>query len=85
MAETVRGMDCNELVELVTAYLEGALPPLERDRFDRHLAECEGCRAYLDQVRTTIVLSARAQAEGLSPAALDALRGAFRGWRAGAG
>ena len=39
----MKSMDCNELVELVTAYLDGALDPDTRARFDTHLLECEGC------------------------------------------
>jgi predicted anti-sigma-YlaC factor YlaD len=49
-------MSCQELVELVTDYLEGALDADERARFDEHLAECAGCRAYLAQMRTTLRL-----------------------------
>ena len=50
------GLTCQELVELVTDYFEDALPESERTRFDAHLDECEGCRLYLDQMRTTIRL-----------------------------
>ena len=49
-------MSCQELVELVTDYLEGALEPDERARFEEHLAECAGCRAYLAQMRSTLRL-----------------------------
>lgn len=48
---------CQELVELVTAYLEGALGPRGRARFEAHLAECEHCTMYLDQFRQTIWLA----------------------------
>ena len=47
-------MDCNELVELVTAYLDEALDPDTRARFDAHLTECEGCENYLQQFRATV-------------------------------
>ena len=53
---------CRELVELVTDYLEGALPSGERERFEAHLGECEGCDAYVEQVRATIRLAGRAAA-----------------------
>jgi anti-sigma factor RsiW len=49
-------MSCQELVELVTDYLEGALDAGERARFEEHLAECAGCRAYLAQMRSTLRL-----------------------------
>jgi len=47
-------MTCHELVELVTAYLEGALPPAERERFEAHRHGCPGCRAHVSQVRLTV-------------------------------
>ena len=59
MTEIAEQLSCQELVELVTDYLEGALPPAERARFDAHIALCDGCRAYLEQIRATIALSGR--------------------------
>ena len=47
---------CRELVELVTDYLEGALTPERRALLEQHLAACEGCAAYLDQMRRTVAL-----------------------------
>ena len=71
---------CRELVELVTNYLEGALPATERERFEAHLAECEGCDAYVEQVRATIRLAGRAAAleERPETAALLAMFRDFR-------
>jgi DcmR-like sensory protein/putative zinc finger protein len=43
-------MSCHELEELVTTYLEGALPPEERDRFEAHRRGCPGCETYVSQV-----------------------------------
>lgn len=43
-------MDCNELVELVTAYLDESLDLETRPRFDLHLLECDGCQNYLEAV-----------------------------------
>lgn len=48
------GIPCRELVELVTAYLDGALPSAERARCDEHLRTCAGCRAYLAQMETVV-------------------------------
>jgi len=45
---------CREVVELMTDYLEGALSPADRDRFEQHLAGCEGCTAYLAELRKTL-------------------------------
>jgi anti-sigma factor RsiW len=52
-------LTCRELVELVTDYLEDALPAAERERFEAHMADCEGCHAYVEQVRLTIELLGR--------------------------
>jgi anti-sigma factor RsiW len=49
-----RPLTCQEVVELVTAYLEGALDGATSARFEAHLADCDGCAAYLDQFRSTI-------------------------------
>jgi anti-sigma factor RsiW len=53
-------MTCQQLVELVTDYLEDALTPEERVRFDAHLEVCPGCVTYLEQIRTTMQLVRRA-------------------------
>jgi anti-sigma factor RsiW len=71
-------LPCQELVELVTDYLDGALPPGERARFEAHVAGCPGCAAHLEQVRTTIAV---ARASGELPSErpeMAALLAAFR-------
>lgn len=73
-------MPCRELVELVTDYLEDRLSPLDRARFEAHLAECEACHTYLEQFRQTIRALGRLPEESLSAEARDALLAAFRGW-----
>ena len=73
-------MDCNEFVELVTAYLDDELDPATRDRFVEHLAECEGCDRYLDQIRQTVRALGRLPADGLDGPARDRLLAAFRDW-----
>ncbi|MEU7874923.1 zf-HC2 domain-containing protein [Dactylosporangium sp. NPDC049140] len=73
-------MDCDEFVELVTAYLEGALDPATEQRFVAHLAECEGCDRYLEQVRRTIAELGRLPAASLPAPARDRLLEAFRDW-----
>ena len=71
---------CQEFVEVVTAYLEGALDRRTRRRFEAHLAACDGCDAYLEQIRMTIAVSGRLRADALTPELRDALGGLFRGW-----
>jgi hypothetical protein len=76
-----RELACREIVELVTAYLEEALDPADRERFEEHLVFCDGCGNYLEQMRATLSLSSRARQE--LPVELEAqLLEVFRGWRA---
>jgi len=73
-------MDCNELVELVTAYLDGSLNLETRARFDTHLLECDGCENYLEQFRATVGTLGNIHGE-LDPAFRDKLLAALRDWR----
>jgi anti-sigma factor RsiW len=81
MNEQVEQLSCQELVELVTDYLEGALPEEARVRFEEHIGGCDGCRVYLEQMRQTITLLGRLPEEALAPDAERELLEAFRGWR----
>lgn len=77
-----RELACQEVVELVTAYIEDALDSGDRERFEEHLVFCDGCQNYVDQMRTTVRLTGRVEDE--LPAELQAeLLEAFRGWRTG--
>jgi anti-sigma factor RsiW len=74
-------MTCQELVELVTEYLDGALPPSERVRFEAHVADCEGCRRHLEQVRETIRIAGALPPEQLDEDARRDLLAAFHDWK----
>ncbi len=74
-------LSCQELVELITDYLEGALTPADVARFDRHLDGCDGCRAYVEQMQATIDALGHLPPESLSPEAERELLTAFRDWR----
>ncbi|HKE99711.1 MAG TPA: zf-HC2 domain-containing protein [Actinomycetes bacterium] len=78
---SVRELTCKEVVELLGDYLEGALPGEERERVESHLAGCEACSTYLEQLRTTIRLTGRLPEEP-SAEACEPLLEAFRVWRA---
>ena len=71
-------MTCQELVELVTDYLEGALDEETADRFERHLSVCSGCETYLDQMRETASLLGEIPVETLSDEMQTTLLDAFR-------
>jgi anti-sigma factor RsiW len=74
-------MDCNELVELVTAYLDGSLDLEDRARFDTHLLECDGCAHYLQQFRSTVDTIGKVSLDELDPTFRSKLMNAFRDWR----
>jgi anti-sigma factor RsiW len=76
-------LSCQELVELVTDYLEGVLSEEETARFESHIGRCDGCNVYLEQMRQTIVMTGRLSEDALTPDAERALLDAFRGWHAG--
>ena len=72
-------LDCNEFVELVTAYLDDALEPADRQRVLDHLDLCDGCSTYLEQIRATIrAVDDLPAPGGLPDAARDRLLAAFR-------
>ena len=75
------GMDCNELVELVTDYLEGKLPPADVERFEAHLQECEACATYIEQIRQSVSVVGTLSEETLPQGAADALLAEFRDWK----
>lgn len=73
-------LTCPEIVELVTDYLEDRISPQLRRRFDVHLAQCEGCTAYLDQMRQLLRLAGTLHASdtAVDPPLLDRLLDAYR-------
>jgi anti-sigma factor RsiW len=78
MAEHVT---CHEVVELVTEYLERALPADEASLFEQHLNFCDGCIVYVEQMRATVATVGRITEEDVPPEATERLMTAFRDWR----
>jgi anti-sigma factor RsiW len=74
---------CQQVVELVTDYLEGALSRADRRRFDRHLRGCPNCTNYLEQMRITIAATGALRPEDLSPEAEQEFTELFRALRDG--
>jgi anti-sigma factor RsiW len=73
-------LSCQELVELVTDYLEGALDDRDLRAFEGHLAGCDGCTEYVEQLRATIRIVGTLSPDDLTPDAEAALLQAFRDW-----
>jgi len=74
-------MACQELVEVITDYMEGTLPEVDRGRFEAHLASCSACQEHLEQMRAVVRLTGRLTPSSLDPATVDSLLSAFRRWR----
>ncbi|MGO8906505.1 MAG: anti-sigma factor family protein [Solirubrobacteraceae bacterium] len=77
-----REFSCQEMVELITDYLEGSLSRSQRRRFETHLAGCENCTEYLAQMRATIAATGELRTEDLSPEMREEFASIFRRWRA---
>ena len=73
---------CREFVELVTDYLEGTLPEVERARMAAHLAECDGCDGYLEDMRRLVGTLHETPEPPPDPVTREALLRAFRDLRA---
>src|SRR5947207_11101379 len=78
---TPNGLSCQEIVELITDYLEGALLPEKRAQFEEHLAGCEGCTNYIEQVRLTIGMLRGLAQEPIFPETKEELLQTFRQWK----
>ncbi len=78
-------MTCQELVELVTEYLEGTLAPSERERFEAHLGRCDGCTTYLEQMRQMITALGRLAEASIPEQVRQDLLRVFRDWKSSAG
>ena len=78
---SVEELSCREVVEILGDYLERTMGPHDRVRLEEHLADCEGCASYLEQLRTIIRLGGRLPEEAVSAKKMAPLLGAFRAWR----
>ncbi len=76
---------CQQAVELVTDYLEGALSRRDRRRLEAHLRACVNCSAYLEQIRLTIRLTGAIEPEDMPASARDDLTELYHRWRADQG
>lgn len=76
-----RDLVCREAIELMTEYLEGALPRRQRRRLESHLAACPNCSGYLEQIRITIRVTGSIDTDSLPPEAVDELTELYRRWR----
>ena len=77
-----RALTCHEVIEIITDYLEGALPVDDRRRVEEHLAICDGCTTYLEQMRETIRLTGMLTEEQIPENQKRDLLEAFRTWTA---
>jgi anti-sigma factor RsiW len=81
MAESAEHISCQEVVELVSDYLDEALAADEAALFEQHLNFCEGCVWYVDQLRTTVATLGQIREEDLPAPTRERLMTAFRDWK----
>jgi predicted anti-sigma-YlaC factor YlaD len=81
MSQPFEPITCQEVVELVTDYLEGAMRPEEVARFEHHLSLCEGCGFYVEQIRMTVEAVGRAGEDDVPAEVRDGLVTAFRDFK----
>ena len=60
-------MTCREFIEFLNDYVDGALPPSQRQLFDEHLAGCLDCQTYLESYKRTVRLGKLALGDGDGP------------------
>lgn len=77
----VKNINCREAVTLIGGFLDDTLAPRERRRLEKHLAVCDACREYLEQMRATIAMTGRVEPEDLSDHALEVLMGLYDTYR----
>jgi anti-sigma factor RsiW len=80
-SEALQPTTCQELVELVTDYLEGALSPLDAERFEEHIELCPMCQVHLEQLRVTIRELGQLRERDIDPDVLVEMQERFRTWR----
>ena len=78
-----REITCQELTEVLTDYLEGAMLAAERLRLEAHLALCEGCAIYVRQMRQTIETVRELHPAHVQATVPEDLLMAFRAWKRG--
>lgn len=76
---------CQQMVELITDYLEGGLPRSQQRRFEAHISGCEHCSEYLEQMRRTIRLTGRLRTTDLTAKMSEEFAAIYRRWQAEAG
>ena len=74
-------IECQELVEHITDYLEGSLQPELKARIDHHLAGCKDCTEFLRQMRQTVAAARGAEVRKLDVSVKSELLQAFRAER----
>ena len=88
MTPPVDDFPCNQFVELVTEYLDGALPADDTARLEAHLQLCPGCQSVLEQFRAIIAMTghlADTDVQALADAQREPVMAVFRDWAAGRG
>ena len=82
MPDSQDHISCQQVVDLVTEYLEGAMTVDDRSLFEQHVNFCDGCVWYVDQIKTAVATVGRVHEDDLPVEMRERLLIAFRDWRA---
>lgn len=74
-------LECRQAVELLSDYLDGGLTRRQRRRLRRHLARCDACSAFLEQLEVTLAVAGQVDTDELDPEVVDGLVDLYRQWR----
>jgi Putative zinc-finger len=79
--EFEHGYTCNQVIELATEYVEGAMTDSQMTRFEMHLNFCDGCFSFVDQIRVTAAMAGQLTDEEIPEETKTKLLAAFRDWK----
>jgi predicted anti-sigma-YlaC factor YlaD len=73
-------LTCRQMTELITDYLEGRLPWMDRARFRLHIGMCKKCREYLKQMKLSVAVLGAMPVEPVPDDVMEALLARFARW-----
>jgi anti-sigma factor RsiW len=79
--QTEDELSCQQVVELITDYLEHTLLPEVRERLEAHVTECPGCESYIEQMQLTIDMLHQIARESVFSATKQELLQLFHDWK----
>lgn len=73
-------LTCQQMTTLITDFLEGRLPFMDRARFQMHIGMCKNCRRYLRQMKLSVAVLGGMPPEPVPEDVMESLLAHFEGW-----